>query len=61
MNQDIFTESRTKSSEFNQPVQVNNMLKYILTHRILLVILIFKQRLYCCDCLLAFGPDSHLS
>ena len=37
--------SKIKSSEFNQPVKLNTMLRYVLAHSILLVILIFNQRL----------------
>ena len=48
MNQEIFTESEIKSSEFNQLFKVNTMLKYILAHRILLIILIFNK-----DCAVA--------
>ena len=61
MKQTIFTESEIKSSEYNQLVKVNTMLKYLLAHRILLVILTFNQRLCCCDYLLSYGPDSHFT
>ena len=54
------TSPKIKSSEFNQPVKLNTMLKYVLAHTILLVILIFNQGLYCCDYILSYDPDSHI-
>ena len=35
MKQIIFTESKAKASEFNQPPELNTILKYVLAHRIL--------------------------
>ena len=37
------------------------MFKYALARGILLVILIFNQRLHCREYVLSHGPDSHIS
>ena len=61
INQVVFTESEIKSSKLNQLVKVNMMFKYILAHRLLLVILILNPRLCCCEYVLSYGPGSPFS
>ena len=52
---------KINSSAFNQSLRLNTMLKYVLTHGIERVILVFNLISLCCDNVLSYRTDSHIS
>ena len=47
--------------EFNQPLKLNTIVKYALIHGLLLITIVFNQRLYCCDYDLSHKPDAYIN